>query len=69
MIVKVQVSTESADNNKHMLIYNMNKSILHKDDLSETVSNLMGSRKKAYFNAELVGDEIVLKHEVDPQPW
>lgn len=69
MIVKVQISTESSDDRKHMLIYNQNKSIVHQDELSETVSNLMGLRKKVYFNAELVGDEIVLKHEVDPQPW
>lgn len=69
MIVKVQVSTNSSDDNKYMLIYNNQKTVVHKAPLSEEISKLMGSRKKAYFNAEIIDTEIAIKHEVDPQPW
>jgi hypothetical protein len=69
MIFKVQISLTSSDDEPYMLIYNKSKKIFYQDILDPIVKNLMNGKEKAYFKGTLVGTQIHLMDEVEPQKW
>lgn len=68
MIVKVQLSLFSPDDDKYVLIYNKERDFhLESNEkiVIEPIIEIMKGRNKAYFNAELdENDSLQIKDEV-----
>lgn len=69
MIVKVQQSLFTNEEEPQMLIYNKSKSVFYQAPLIPEVKELLGDRPKAYFKAKLVDSLIELHEEIKPQKW
>ena len=76
MIVKVQISQASSDGLVHMLVYDKAREHIYEDEATQEVLDLMGDKKKAFFQARMIDDpeqvgkkKIVLKSEVPEQEW
>lgn len=69
MIVKVQQSQATTEDQPQMLIYNKDRSVLYSAALDKSVKKLLGKRPKAYFLATIKDTRIQLLAEVDAQNW
>jgi hypothetical protein len=71
MIVKVQISLESADNVRRVLVYNEDRSFAYQGGINDEVlaSMKLYGRPKAYFEAEVVKGVIEIGEEVEAQDW
>lgn len=74
MIVKVQLSVSTTEDNTQMLVYNKSRRYLYQADATEEVEKLMGKELKKYFKVKLIDDglgnkQIQLHNEVKCQDW
>ena len=76
MLVKVQVSIDTNQDQQQVLVYNEDKSYQWVGPASEDVLNEMKGRLKVFFEASLTPDPnkpggklIELNHEVEEQGW
>ncbi len=70
MIVKAQISLETSETVKQVLIYNQDRSVCFEMDAPPAVLDAMADRRKAFFHAELRDDGKLELLEVAPwQEW
>lgn len=70
MIVKVQISiAQSQDGQQMYLAYNEERTKMYHGFVTQEVETKMGRRYKAYFDAEVRDEQLVLGDEVDWQKW
>ncbi len=67
MIIKVQISL--SDGGKHVLVYNQDRSVQQQFEATEDVVLILGGRAKAYFEAEVKGDNITIIGPAPDQDW
>lgn len=65
MIFKVQ----QALNDNKVLVYNKDRSLYYQGNVPKDVKSLIGNKLKAYYEAKIKGEEIVLDYEVSKQDW
>lgn len=74
MIVKIQISLDSSDDVRRMLIYNKDRSFLSETELDPDVEALVQGRSKTFFDATIVNSthdsaQLVLIAEVPDPGW
>lgn len=69
MIVKVQQSILTTEENKQVLIYDKTRKYIWQGDITPEVQELLGTKPKIYFNADIINNKFVLKNKVKPQNW
>ncbi len=70
-IVKVQQSLSSSDGQKHVLLYNKDRSIMYdcSGQEAEPVVALLGKSPKEYFTARMNGTKVELIEKTKAQSW
>ena len=68
-IVKVLLSASSANGARKMMIYDKEKKHEFNTDVDETMLELMKGRLRAYFYANMMGEQILIKKEAPRQNW
>lgn len=69
MIVKVQRSLATSEDVPQVLIYDRDRSVRLEGPLSDELARAMGADVKLYFEAEVVGDQLVLQGPAPEQVW
>ena len=69
MIVKVQRSIVTSDDQAQCLVYNEDQSVLYQMPMTLELFDMFGDELKMYCYAELVDSIIVLEGEAPEQEW
>jgi len=69
MIVKVQQSLHTSHGERQVLAYDQERTFTYEGLLLESVAEVLGTRPKVYFEAEVVDGNLVLIGEVPVQLW
>lgn len=70
MVVKIQQSLHSSDNQKWLLIYDEERNHHAQIEATEDVLKLLNGRPKAYFEAQINKDKmLVIEKEVPNPGW
>lgn len=69
MIVKVQVSIITNEDQPQVLIYNQYRTALWQGDAAKEILDLMGGEYKKYFYAKIVDTKFELEKEAPKQGW
>lgn len=70
MIVKVQLSQYTTEDEQQVLVYNKSKSIFYEETASKKIIGMMAGRFKAFFKARLEKDgTLTLKKPAKWQEW
>jgi hypothetical protein len=70
MIVKVQLSLNTSEATRQVLIYNKSRSILFEGLADSEVINAMNGEPKRFFQAHLdFNERVVLDDVVDDRDW
>jgi hypothetical protein len=70
MIVKVQQSLFTTEDNQQVLVYDERQSVLYQQEMTPELRGLLGSKPKIYCRAQLRADgKLVLGQVVRPRHW
>lgn len=69
MIVKVQLSLATSARVRQALIYNRDRSVLVECAATAAISDRMGEDVRAFFDATVSGQTVVLGNKLTEQGW
>jgi hypothetical protein len=67
MIVKIQMPQNIQSN--LLLIYNKDRTIMFQEEVTQAIIDIMKGQPKAFFHADLVDGNLVLRDSADWQDW